>query len=222
MKNLILILFLTFSIAANCQIKQPKNTVLLNYSSYAVAYDTVNKLPAYSIETITRNKLTQKNTVTENVSFKNEPRLNVKVSDFDNTNYVLAPLTPFDDHQYNQLAFDDCYFISNTAPLLEEFKTGIWKKLEDQVRTWSSKYDTLIVITGPNLNMIRKEGKLTVPKQFYKVIFSPKYRCSVGFLLNYNLKQGDIFPYEIDVKTLSKIIGIEFPYIDPVDKQFWN
>ena len=72
----------------------------------------------------------------------------------------------------------DTFYLSNMSPQNPSFNRGVWKKLENRVRTWSLENDEIYVVTGPVLadgpfDTIGKNN-VSIPKRFYKVILDYK------------------------------------------------
>lgn len=87
--------------------------------------------------------------------------------------YDKGHLCPAGDMKFLKKAFDDTFLTSNISPQLHNFNDGIWNRLEQKVRYWTSKHSDLYVVTGgvlqSGLKTIGKE-KVAVPNYFYKVL----------------------------------------------------
>lgn len=68
------------------------------------------------------------------------------------------------------------FYGTNMTPQNNDFNSGIWSNLEDRVRTWSKKCDTLYVVTGctvegSSVYCLDNNGKkVTVPTGYYKAL----------------------------------------------------
>ncbi len=126
-------------------------------------------------------------------------------------------------------SMDDCFYITNICPQLHAFNAGIWEDLEKKVRDWAVKYDSLIVISAPILETCTKKGNLTVPTQFYKIIYSIKQNTATAFLMDANLTEGSIFNYQTSVSRIDSLTKLNYFNIDefsnglnPIDSVFWK
>jgi len=74
-----------------------------------------------------------------------------------------------------------CIF-SNISPQLPGFNRGIWKKLENKVRTWAKTYDCLYIATGAVCQHPAKsigKNSITIPTHFYKTVLTQIERLSL-------------------------------------------
>ncbi len=71
---------------------------------------------------------------------------------------------------------EQTYYATNITAQLSGFNQAVWMKLEDKVRDWSRKADTLYVVTGcvvsDDCGFITDRGghRLTVPSAYYKAL----------------------------------------------------
>jgi endonuclease G, mitochondrial len=204
-----------------------KNTKILKYTTYQVAYDTIKCSNVYSTELLTTNHLNSHVAVRKGVSFKNDPLIKcIKVSDYLNSGYDKGHLNPSADNEYDTKVMSECFYVTNMVPQKHTFNAGIWEDLEKHVRTWGIQYDSLLVISGPILNSLQKVGNLQVPSKCYKIIYSIKYKKGIAFVIDANLVKDDIFKYKLSIADLNKLEGINFLYnikdIDKLDLTFWK
>ena len=101
------------------------------------------------------------------------------------------------------------------SPQDPSFNRGIWKKLEEQVRSWAGEIGTVYVVTGPVL-----KGKMStighnsvaVPNYYYKVILDnsgtrPK---AIGFILRNEGAKGSLSNYAVSIDSVERFTGIDF------------
>ncbi|RYE14987.1 MAG: response regulator, partial [Sphingobacteriaceae bacterium] len=111
-------------------------------------------------------------------------------SDYTRSGYDRGHLAPAGDFKFSQRIMRETFFMSNITPQAPDFNRGIWKELEEKVRSWAIRDKGIYVVTGavlkPGLPTIGKAVEVSVPEKFYKVILycdKPNIRM-VGFLLN--------------------------------------
>ena len=73
------------------------------------------------------------------------------VGDYSKSGYDRGHLAPAADMGWSAQAMKESFYFSNMSPQEPGFNRGIWKKLEEQVRTWAKAYDSIYVVTGPVL-----------------------------------------------------------------------
>jgi len=110
----------------------------------------------------------------------------------------------------------ESFLLTNLAPQVGAgFNRGIWKKLEEDVRTWTEERGELYVVSGPiyegsNIKTIGPDH-VAVPTAFYKVIFDPVKVESIAFILpnkstpSSKLKQFITTVHQVEVET-----GLDF------------
>lgn len=126
-------------------------------------------------------------------------------------------LAPAGDFIFDQEAMDKSFFMSNISPQDPGFNRGIWKKLENQVRSWAVEYEELLVVTGPiflqrEITSEIGENEVSIPDYFYKIIFDiypPEYKM-IAFLLKNEKSNVPLLEYVISVDSLEQISGFDF------------
>ncbi len=80
----------------------------------------------------------------------------------------------------------ESFYYSNMSPQLPGFNRGIWKKLEEKVRSWAALYDTLYVVTGPILESglpTIGPNQISVPKAYFKALIAPNQQKGIAFIM---------------------------------------
>lgn len=142
-------------------------------------------------------------------------------SDYTRSGYDRGHLAPAGDFKYSQRMMRETFFMSNITPQAPQFNRGIWKELEEQVRTWAIRDKGIYVVTGavlkPGLPTIGKTTEVSVPAKFYKVILycnnSPTARPTIrmiGFLLNNEPSQQSLQDFVVPVDLIEQLTGLDF------------
>ena len=140
---------------------------------------------------------------------------NYKKSGFDK-----GHLCPAGDMGFSIDAYNDTFFTSNIAPQRHDFNDGVWKRLEQKVRYWATKYDGIYMVTGGvltgSLKTIGRE-KVLVPKYFYKILLDEsqgKYKM-IAFLVPSEKSDKPLYTFVVSVDSVEKMTGIDFfPKLD--------
>lgn len=136
---------------------------------------------------------------------------------YKNSGFDRGHLCPAGDRQFSELAYKQTFLTSNISPQNHGFNSGIWNRLEQQVRSWALKYDGVFVVTGGvlknDLTSIGNE-EVSVPKYFYKIILdynrgNPKL---IGYLLPHRDSHRPLEDFEVTVDSLESLTGINFFY----------
>ena len=143
------------------------------------------------------------------------------------------------DRLYSAAANMQTFYYSNMQPQLYNFNagdnyTGVWVHMEDQVRSWVSKCDTLYVVKGGTIDREDQilmrikpnvEGGLIVPKYFFMALLAKSGNTfkALGFWAQHNdvvLPSIDLKDYVVSIDELEELTGIDFfcNLPDPVEK----
>ena len=136
-------------------------------------------------------------------------------ADYSGSGFDRGHLAPAADMGWSKQAMEESFYFSNMSPQAPSFNRGIWKRLEEQVRSWAIVYDSVYVVTGPVL----QEGlptiganKVSVPKYYYKVILdnTGKDKKAIGFLMANEASKGELTAFAVPVDRIEKETGIDF------------
>ena len=110
-------------------------------------------------------------------AFPTDPRLNAEESasceDYTNSGYDRGHIVPRDDMNRTPVAQANTFFLSNMAPQTPALNRGLWRWLEEPVRSYAQKYGTVYVMTGSVLQdpvQTVSSGRVGIPSRFYKVL----------------------------------------------------
>lgn len=135
-------------------------------------------------------------------------------ADYKGSGYSRGHLVPAADMKWDSLAQVETFLFSNISPQRDSFNSGVWNRMEMQVRHWAEQYDTLFIITGPLLSDGGAErignGRVTVPTAFYKAIYIPTLRQAVGFLIPHEKSKAHLNTFAMTIDELEKRTGIDF------------
>ncbi len=169
-----------------------------------VAYDLTNQ------ETIKLFERTDK--------FIKDPKVKTGTAndkDYSGSGYDRGHLAPASDMGWSSLTMAESFYYSNMSPQTPSFNRGIWKKLEELVRTWTVEYDTIYIVTGPVLTSgLQTIGanKVSVPNYFYKVIldYSEPSIKGIGFIIPNIGSSEPLQNFAVSIDSVEKFTGIDF------------
>ncbi|WP_343487979.1 DNA/RNA non-specific endonuclease [Allomuricauda sp. d1] len=150
--------------------------------------------------------------------FIEDPKVKTKSADWRNyrgSGYDRGHLCPAGDRRFSEYAYNETFYTSNIVPQDKAFNTGIWNRLEQQVRYWCKNYGSLYVVTGGilhnNLYEIGEED-VDVPEQFFKIIFRKdgKNTKVLAFLFPHRESQASLKRFLVSVDSLEKVSGLDF------------
>ena len=202
--------------------------------NYSVEWDgtlKANRWTCYEMY----NQIMQQN-VKRGKKFKQDPAIpsdmQPTLDDYSGSGFDRGHLCPSGDRCFSREQNDQTFYLSNMQPQAEGHNRGIWQQLEENVRKWAGKCDTLYVVkaatidkvehicTDADLNKIaEKEGKAAgslhfpgiVPKNFYMALLAYKKETNTYRALGIwspNYKQSE--PEYITIEELQNRTGIDF------------
>jgi endonuclease G, mitochondrial len=135
--------------------------------------------------------------------------------DYAGSGYDRGHLAPAADMGWSSIAMAESFYYSNMSPQVPAFNRGIWKRLEELVRTWAVDYNAVYIVTGPVLtNGLLTIGinKVSVPKYFYKVIleYNDQDIKGIAFILPNTGSGEPLQNYAVTIDSVEKFTGIDF------------
>lgn len=105
---------------------------------------------------------------------------------YKNSGYDRGHLVPAGDRRGSLADYEETFLTSNISPQRHNFNAGIWNRLEQKIRKSVRKKSGFYIVTGSilenNLKSIGNEN-VSVPEQFYKIIYDPTASQITAFLL---------------------------------------
>tara|TARA_R110002020_G_scaffold431238_1_gene641204 strand:+ start:47330 stop:48136 length:807 start_codon:yes stop_codon:yes gene_type:complete len=139
---------------------------------------------------------------------------------YKNSGYDRGHLCPAGDRRFDKQAYLETFLTSNITPQLHDFNSGVWNRLEQQVRRWAKEYDGVYVVTGGILNNALGsigDEDVTVPAQFYKIILDRQgdnYKV-LAFLMPHKKSTEALNSFVTTVDNIEELTGIDFfPKLD--------
>ncbi|HIW98108.1 MAG TPA: DNA/RNA non-specific endonuclease [Candidatus Tidjanibacter gallistercoris] len=147
-------------------------------------------------------------------------------SGYKGSGYDRGHLCPSADRTRTQEENDCTFYLSNIAPQTPALNRGPWKELEEQVRRWALRCDTLYIVAGgvltPGLDTL--PSGIGIPEYFYKAILAKKgteFRA-IGFLLpNAARFENGYEDYVVTIDSLQTFTSLDFyrNLPDSIEKQ---
>ncbi|NHN26668.1 DNA/RNA non-specific endonuclease [Flavobacterium jejuense] len=132
--------------------------------------------------------------------------------------YNKGHLCPAGDRRSNLKDYEETFLTSNISPQKYDFNAGIWNRLEQKVRYWAKKQDSIYVVSGgvltDDLETIGFEN-VAVPKYFYKILLSNDHKKMIGFLVPHQKSDKPLYSFITSVDEIEKMTDIDFfPSLD--------
>lgn len=150
--------------------------------------------------------------------FIEDPKIRTKSADWRNyrgSGYDRGHLCPAGDRRFSEQAYNETFYTSNISPQNNDFNSGIWNRLEMQVRQWSKRYGDLFVVTGGVLEdglMEIGEEDVDVPEYYYKIISrgSAENLKVIAFLIPAKETSESIKKFIVSVDEIEERTQIDF------------
>ncbi len=195
---------------------------IVRHKYFTLSYNDVHEQADWVFYLLTR-AMTQNQSSRTN-DFRADPDvklISAYTEDYTGTGYDRGHLCPSADVRIDKVGQSETFYMSNMSPQTKEFNRGIWKKLEEQVRKWVGKHDSIYIATGPvlekGLKKIGRRTKVSVPNKYYKILYTPADGGHIiGFLLPNDACKGHTFKdYQVTIDEIEQVTGIDFfPKID--------
>ena len=109
-----------------------------------------------------------------------------------------------------QAVQDECFYFSNMVAQTHRLNAGDWKSLETLTRDIASREDSVHIWAG-NVGEIKRIGKVAVPKQCWKVVYTKKTNEWLAFLFENDQSNPDgINNNKVDLSDIEKLTGLKF------------
>lgn len=136
-------------------------------------------------------------------------------SDYAGSGYDRGHIAPAADMSWSDTAMDESFYYSNMSPQEPSFNRGVWKKLEELVRTWAVENNSVYIVSGPVLTeSLPAIGphKVSVPKYYYKVIldYTEPIIKGIGFIIPNSGSNEQLQQFAVSIDSVEKFTGLDF------------
>jgi endonuclease G len=145
-------------------------------------------------------------------------------SDYAKSGYDKGHLAPAADMGWSALSMKESFYFSNMSPQLPGFNRGVWKRLEELMRSWAIENNAIYIVTGPLLSKglptIGSNG-VSIPKYYYKVIldYTQPEIHAIGFVLPNASSSASLNTFAVSIDEVEKQTGIDFFPALPDDQE---
>ena len=198
---------------------------IISHTGYSFLFSDRNKQSKWVAYELTSEETTKLYERTD--KFMQDPSVKSGTAtdaDYAGSGYDKGHLAPAADMGWSAASMAESFYYSNMSPQVPAFNRGIWKKLEELVRTWAVDNEALYIVTGPVLsNGLPSIGpdKVSVPKYFYKVIldYTEPGINGIGFILPNAGSSEPLQSFAVTIDSVEKLTGIDFYPSIPATQQ---
>lgn len=193
----------------------PEHTII-SHTGFSLTYNESHEQANWVAYELTREKTVKVAERTD--KFLSDPKVTTGTAvnqDYTKSGYDKGHLAPAADMSWSEIAMNESFYFSNISPQLPGFNRGIWKRLEELVRTWAVENDAIYIVTGPVLSEgLQSIGtnKVSIPDYFYKVIldYSAPDIKGIGFIFPHASSNEPLFNYAVSIDSIELLTGIDF------------
>ena len=195
------------------------STAVVHHSAYSLEYSESDEQARWVAYMLCRSRLDgpYNRRATAGCQFRGDKAVRTKSAtpaDYKGSGYSRGHLVPAADMKWDSLAQVETFLLSNISPQRDYFNSGVWNRMEMQVRRWAETYDTLFIVTGPLLTDCNPEhigdNQVTVPTAFYKAVYIPSLNQAVGFLIPHEKSKAPLHTFAMSIDELETKTGIDF------------
>ena len=191
-----------------------QDVVVLKHTNYTSHYSKSKKYPVMVEWWETKAKIACATPLPRKDNFKPDPLLPTEtdlVNDYVGSGYDRGHLMPAKSNQcQTQSVQDECFYFSNMAAQTHRLNAGDWKSLEVLTREIAAREDSVHIWAG-NVGEIKRIGKVAVPKQCWKVVYSKTSNEWMFFLFENDLSNPDgINNNKVLREDIEKLTGLKF------------
>ena len=189
---------------------------IVERAGYTLQYNEQHEQPGWVAYTITDDELT--GTWERTDDYRADPTISTgsaSLSDYRGSGFDRGHLAPAAAMKWSPQAMSESFYLSNISPQVAGFNRGIWRVLEEQVRSWARQNEEVHVVTGPvlrdGLPTIGPNG-VSVPEYFYKVVldYTEPDLKAIGFILPNQPAAPSFAQFAVPVDHVEQVTGIDF------------
>ena len=198
---------------------------VIHHTGYSLLYNEAHEQAAWVAYQLTKEETVKRANRTDR--FLPDPCVRTGTAnnaDYSRSGYDRGHLAPAADMSWSSAVMYESFYYSNMSPQVPAFNRGIWKRLEELVRTWAIGNDTVYVVTGPVLTTGLPAigvNHVSVPEYYYKVIldYSAPGMKAIGFIMPNAGSEKPLQAYCFTIDSVESLTGIDFFPLLPDDQE---
>ena len=214
-KKLLLIIVLTVFLSIFVALAlSAQDVVVLKHTNYTSHFSKSKKYPVMVEWWETKVKVACPTPLARKDAFQPDPQLiqetDIK-ADYVGSGYDRGHMSPAASNQCQTVDVQiECFYMSNMAAQTHRLNAGDWKSLEVLTREIATKEDSVHIWAG-NIGELKKIGKVSVPKQCWKVVYIKKSNQWSFYLFDNDLSNPDgISNNKVSKEDIEKLTGFKF------------
>ncbi|MEQ8906403.1 DNA/RNA non-specific endonuclease [Ekhidna sp.] len=187
---------------------------IVSHSHYVLGYSEDYEQALWVAYELTSDELVARFERTDN--FREDPEVSTgsaSLSDYKGSGYDRGHLAPAADMSFSSTAMTESFYLSNMSPQVPGFNRGVWKRLEEQVRSWAESKGSIYVVTGSIISSSDLEigvNGVEIPSQYYKVLLDEESQQAIGFVLKNESSSGELLSFAVTVDEVELLTSLDF------------
>jgi endonuclease G len=189
---------------------------IINHTGFSLLYNETHEQASWVAYQLTKEETVK--IVERTDKFIKDPKVNsgsATDKDYEGSGFDRGHLAPASDMGWSSTTMAESFYYSNMSPQTPSFNRGVWKKLEELVRTWAVENEAVYIVTGPVLSSgLQSIGpnKVSIPNYYYKVIldYSEPNIKGIGFILPNVGSKENLQNYAVSIDSVERFTGINF------------
>jgi len=191
-----------------------QDVLVLKHTNYTSHFSKSKKYPVMVEWWETKAKVACSNPLPRKDAFQPDPQAIVETdikADYVGSGYDRGHMSPAASNQCQTADVQiESFYMSNMAAQTHRLNAGDWKSLEVLTREIASREDSVHIWSG-NVGEIKKIGRVSVPKQCWKVVYTKKTNDWMFFLFENDLSNPDgINNNKVLREDIEKLTGLKF------------
>jgi len=202
--------------AQNAYLPLGRNEEIVRHTWYTLSYSEKDEQAEWVFYVLRPSMIT--GAAERDDKFRSDPRVpsgSATLTDYRGSGYDRGHLCPAADMSFSPDAMSETFYLSNMSPQDPGFNRGLWKRLEEQVRSWARSSDSLYIVTGGLLTRPMGSigpGRVTIPALYYKIILDPQPRNPriLAFLMPNAKSSEPLAIFAVTADSVESLTGIDF------------
>ena len=137
--------------------------------------------------------------------------------------YDRGHMAPAADMKWSKKAMEECFYTTNICPQNQNLNRGDWNDIEELVRDYASKYDSIYVVCGPIVidspGVIGRYHNITVPSAFFKALLRRTNGrwYTLGFVCQNVAGSKPLLSYVVSIDEIERLTGHDLYWRLPDD-----
>lgn len=190
-----------------------QDTITIQHKAYKTTYSKSKQYPIKVEWWLTKAMLNCSIKIKRTDNFEPDPKLpqHTNLQQFyNNSGYDRGHVFPAADGGCDIVKMKESFYFSNMIPQTPQLNRGDWKMVEELTRLEVSQDDSVYIWAG-GIGEVKKIGKMSIPKQCWKVIYVKKTNEWFAFLFNNDkTKANGILDNKVTVNLIEQKTGFKF------------